>query len=201
MTEIVKGSMVATTAVNWERLWAPYDDATYGQVLTAVRPDDIVLEIGAGDLRLARRLAAMARHVVAWEIQAEILVSAARELPANLSVHCVDALREKTPPMVTTAVLLMRHCQHFLLYANKLHMAGCQRLITNARWGMSVEVINLQRPRMLYSTAPMGWYACWCGATGFRGGPPERLTPHLETAVHEVIDCPQCGKRPFVTRN
>ncbi len=193
--------MAAATAVDWERLWAPYDEATYGQVLTAVRPDDVVLEIGAGDLRLARQLAAVARHVVAWEIQAGVLFSDAYNLPDNLAVCCVDARREKVPPLVTTAVLLMRHCQHFQLYANKLHRVGCQRLITNARWGMNVEVINLQRPRMLYATAPMGWYACWCGSAGFKGGPPEHLTPELETAVHEVIDCPQCRKRPFVTRN
>ena len=41
----------------WERMWAPYDEATYAAVLAAVGPDDILLEIGAGDLRLARRLA------------------------------------------------------------------------------------------------------------------------------------------------
>jgi hypothetical protein len=193
--------VIATRARDWESLWAPYDEATYAQVLAAVRPDDTVLEIGAGDLRLARRLAALARRVVAWEVQPDVLFSATHNLPPNLVVSCVDARQEKTPPLVTTAVLLMRHCQHFLLYVNKLHMAGCQRLITNARWGMNVEVINLQVPRMLFNTAPMGWYACWCGTTGFKGGPPERLTPELETAVHEVIDCPECRKRPFVTKN
>ena len=38
---------------NWERRWAPYDELTYQEVLAQVRPDDLVLEIGAGDLRLA----------------------------------------------------------------------------------------------------------------------------------------------------
>ncbi len=41
----------------WEARWAPYDEATYAAVLAAIRPDDVVLDIGAGDLRLARRMA------------------------------------------------------------------------------------------------------------------------------------------------
>lgn len=188
--------MIPTTAREWERLWAPYDEPTYGQVMRAIRPDDVVLEIGAGDLRLSRHLAEIAQRVIAWEIQADVLFRAAYALPQNLAACHVDALREKVPEGVTTAVLLMRHCQHFQLYANKLHAAGCLRLITNARWGMDVEVINLQVPRMLYAASPMGWYACWCGTTGFKQGPVEYLTPELETAVHEVIDCPSC-RRPL----
>ena len=186
--------MMPATSRDWERLWAAYDEPTYGEVLKAIHPDDVVLEIGAGDLRLARQIATVARQVIAWEIQADVLQRAGRHLPGNLKVQQVDAQQEKVPEIVTTAVLLMRHCQHFLLYTDKLHMAGCQRLITNARWGMGVEMIHLQRPRMLFGTAPMGWYACWCGATGFKAGPPEYLTPELETAVHEVIDCPKCRR-------
>ncbi|MBK8987223.1 MAG: rRNA adenine methyltransferase [Chloroflexi bacterium] len=184
--------MTPATAREWERLWATYDEPTYSEVLKAIRPDDVVLEIGAGDLRLARRMANIARQVIAWEIQADVLQRAGRHLPGNLTAWQVDALLERVPNGVTTAVLLMRHCQHFLLYANRLHAAGCQRLITNARWGMDIEIINLQLPRILFGTAPMGWYACWCGDTGFKAGPPEYLTPELETAVHEVIDCPSC---------
>ena len=187
---------IPATARDWERLWAPYDERTYGEVMEAVQTEDVVLEIGAGDLRLSRRLAEMAQQVIAWEIQADILARKGRKLPPNLKVYHVDARQAPVPTGVTTAVLLMRHCLHFHLYANKLHIAGCQRLITNARWGMGVEVIDLQVPRMLYAAAPMGWYACWCGATGFRIGPVEYLTPELETAVHEVIDCPAC-RRPL----
>jgi hypothetical protein len=41
----------------WEALWAPYDEPTYQLVLDYVRPDDVVLDIGAGDLRLTRQVA------------------------------------------------------------------------------------------------------------------------------------------------
>lgn len=184
--------MMPATAREWESIWAPYDEPTYNQVVELIRPNDVVLEIGAGDLRLARRLAYIAREVIAWEMQTAVLTNAAQGLPDNLAAYAVDARRAAVPKGVTTAVLLMRHCQHFHLYANKLHSAGCQRLITNARWGMGVEAINLQVPRMLYTTTPMGWYACWCGATGFKPGPAEYLNPELETAVHEVVDCPSC---------
>ncbi|MCA9874469.1 MAG: rRNA adenine methyltransferase [Ardenticatenaceae bacterium] len=188
--------MIPTTAREWERQWAPYDEGTYAEVMEAIHPDDVVLEIGAGDLRLSRRLAEIAHQVIAWEVQASVLFRTAHALPKNLVVCHTDAVREKVPENVSTAVLLMRHCLHFHLYANKLHAAGCQRLITNARWGMGVEVIDLQVPRLLYTASPMGWYACWCGAAGFKAGPAEYLTPELETAVHEVIDCPAC-RRPL----
>ena len=184
--------MIPATPQEWEALWAPYDEPTYAAVLAAVHPDDVVLEIGAGDLRLARRLAGAARQVIAWERQTAVLPSLSRPLPTNLIVQTVDARYAPMPEQVTTAVLLMRHCQHFHLYTNKLRAAGCDRLITNARWGMGVETIQLRLPRMLYRTAPMGWYGCWCGAAGFKHGPVERFTAEMETAVHEVIDCPTC---------
>lgn len=187
--------MIPTTDQAWERLWAPYDEPTYGEVMGYIGCEDVVLEIGAGDLRLARRLAGVAREVIAWEIDTAVLAPHHYALPSNLTVIQTDARTEPVPARVTTAVLLMRHCQHFPLYISRLQAAGCQRLITNARWGMGVEVVRLQAPRMLFATAPMGWYACWCGATGFRAGPAEYLTPELETAVHEVIDCPLCRQQ------
>jgi len=176
----------------WERLWAAYDEPTYQDVLQAIEADDVVLEIGAGDLRLARRIAEKARRVIAWEIQPDLLAQQAARLPENLTAVCTDARFEPVPAGVTAAVLLMRHCQHFDLYVKTLRMSGCRRLITNARWGLDVEVIDLQTPRRLYAAAPMGWYACWCGQTGFKPGRVEMFTPEMETAVHEVIDCPNC---------
>ena len=44
-------------AAAWEAQWAPYDDDTYARALDFVPPGAVVLDIGAGDLRLARRLA------------------------------------------------------------------------------------------------------------------------------------------------
>lgn len=184
--------MIPAAAYEWERLWAPYDEPTYGEILSAVLPEDVVLEIGAGDLRLSRRLAGVAREVIAWEIQGDILQRAAPNLPPNLTVWQVDARQAPVPPGVSTAVLLMRHCQHFQLYVHKLRASGCKRLITNARWGLGIEVLNLRLPRLLYNALPMGWFACWCGHTGFKVGAAEFLTRELETAVFEVIDCPNC---------
>ena len=51
----------------WEALWAPYDEATYAAVLAVIEPSDVVLDIGAGDLRLTRRIAEQAQQVIAWE--------------------------------------------------------------------------------------------------------------------------------------
>ncbi|GAB4146743.1 MAG: hypothetical protein Fur0021_05020 [Candidatus Promineifilaceae bacterium] len=42
--------------LNWESLWAPYDEVAYQQTLVWVEPDDVALGIGVDDLRLARRL-------------------------------------------------------------------------------------------------------------------------------------------------
>ncbi len=189
--------MILETAYAWEQLWSPYDEPTYEVVLQAIQPDDVVLDIGAGDLRLARRMAAKARQVYAWEIQADLLAENCVDLPDNLAVYRTDAVYEAVPNGVTVAVLLMRHCTHFGLYLKKLRAAGCQRLLTNARWGMGVEVIDLQSPRMMYTMMPMGWFACWCGHTGFKAGPAERLTWEMETAVTEVAFCPNCRYNEF----
>ncbi len=181
----------------WEWRWAPYDEPTYRAVLAHVRADDVVLEIGAGDLRLARRLARRACRVYAIEIQPTCIaegLAAMGPVPDNLHVVCGDARHLSFPRGITLGVLLMRHCTHFRLYADKLVQVGCQRLITNARWRLGVEVIDLRAPRMPFDHLAMGWYACWCGTVGFVPGPAERLTPALEAIVHEVADCPACRR-------
>jgi hypothetical protein len=90
------------------------------------------------------------------------------------------------------AVLLMRHCTHYALYVEKLRAAGCRRLITNARWGMGVEVIDLARAASFDSIAA-GWYACRrCGAVGWAGEDTAAVnTAALET-VTDVEGCPAC---------
>lgn len=180
----------------WESLWAPYDQPTYQAVLAQLVPEDVVLEIGAGDLRLARLMAEAVRRVYAIEIQADLveqaLTSAGEPLPANLAIIKGDACSLPFPSDIITAVLLMRHCTHFKLYVNKLKSAGCQRLITNARWRMGVEVLSFQDPRTPFALAPMGWYACWCGAVGFKPGDAGLFTPDQDNIVHEVTGCPKC---------
>ncbi|MCU0489513.1 MAG: hypothetical protein MUE67_11250 [Anaerolineales bacterium] len=175
----------------WELLWAPYDESTYQPVLAAIQPEDVVLEIGAGDLRLARRMAKLARRVEAIEIQADLFERLPDD-PANLIVHSGDAQRLPFPKDVSLAVLLMRHCQHFRLYAEKLRAVGCRRLATNARWRMGVEIIDLFAQRQSYLKACPGWYACWCGAVGFKPGPVEEYQPETDQIIHEINICPDC---------
>lgn len=177
--------------VDWATLWAPYDEPTYQAALAHIPRGATVLDIGAGDLRFARRAAARARFVYAVERRPELV--AATDLPPNLAVICADARLIDIPDGVDTAVLLMRHSPDFALYARKLAAAGCRRLITNARWGMSVECVDLARPAVPYEALTAGWYACRCGATGFREGPPEWLTDRRLEDTAEVSACPACA--------
>ena len=176
----------------WEAQWAPYDEATYAAVLTAVGPQDVVLDIGAGDLRLARRLAGVARHVIAWELQPDLLARAPRPLPDNLTPVVADARTEPVPAAVTVAVLLMRHCQHYALYVSKLRAASCSRLVTNARWRMGVEVVDLC-PGVPFASVGIGWYACRrCGAVGFSGQDVSQVNEATLNQVTDVEGCLSC---------
>ena len=187
---------IQDTLDGWEASWASYDEATYRDVLAQICDKDIVFEIGAGDLRLAIRMAGIARIVHAVEIQKPLLeqiIYSSVALPANLFIHCRDARSMPVPPGTTVGVLLMRHCTHFQLYAQKLKEAGAQALVTNARWKLGVERVPLQEKRLLIDDIEMGWYACWCGAVGFKPGPAEKLTPELLAARYELATCPQCS--------
>jgi predicted RNA methylase len=180
---------------DWEAVFAPYDEEIYRTVLAQIAPHDVVLDIGAGDLRLTKRVAAVARRVYAIERDPAVLAKADRGTwPANLIVICADALTTSFPADVTTAILLMRHCthEHFAAYLQRLSaLRRCQRLITNARWKMDVEVIDL-RSGGLYDPDRAGWYACRCGSIGFTPGNPTVITPQVLAAVIDVVSCPQC---------
>ena len=122
---------------DWEALWASYDEATYQTILEAILQEDVILEIGAGDLRLARRMARIARRVYALEIRADLLRRGSADgLPENLVLLCGDARRMKFPQGITAGVLLMRHCLHFRRYAEKLRRAGGWA----RKWASSVPV-------------------------------------------------------------
>lgn len=172
----------------WEAAFAPYDEETYRTALEWIGEEEIVLDIGAGDLRLARRAARKARAVIAIERRAELLKAT---LPPNVRVICADALQIQFPRGVTTAVLLMRHCLHFSEYVSRLREIGCKRLITNARWRMGVELVSLTSLPNLTDCAP-GWYACLCGAVGFKPLPAELLTSSTLAVDHSVRACPAC---------
>jgi len=181
---------------DWEAAFAPYDEETYRAVLAQITPYDVVLDIGAGDLRLTKRVAASARRVYAIERDPAVLAKADRGTwPANLSVICADALTTSFPTDVTAALLLMRHCTraHFAAYTQRLSaLRQCRRLITNARWKMGVEVIDL-RSGGVYDPDRAGWYACRCGSIGFTPGDPAMITPQVLVEVSDVVSCPQCG--------
>jgi hypothetical protein len=182
----------------WERRWAPYDEDLYDRVMAWVPPGSVVLDIGAGDLRLARRLAGRARIVYAIELQPALLAEEA--LPENLHILCGDARMLPFPTGIDVAILLMRHCTHFALYRDKLVAAGCRSLITNARWGVDAERVDLTRPGRPYEATAWGWYACRCGATGFRPGPPEQLTRLVLETINEVTSCPECTHHGWNSR-
>jgi hypothetical protein len=183
------------TEADWEAAFAPYDDDTYQAALDLLQQDDVVLDIGAGDLRFARRAAARCRRVIAIERRPELL-RAGRAGLANLDIVCGDALTVAFPAGVTAGVLLMRHCRHVRDYAARLQAVGCRRLITNARWGMGVEDVHLDAPRRPYAEASARWYACECGATGFAPGPPGLVDPTTLAEVVEVCECPRCRPEP-----
>lgn len=184
-------------ASDWEALFAPYDQPTYQAVLNLLLPEDVVLDIGAGDLRLACQMAGRVQKVYAVEVNALVLDQASASsdpLPGSLIPICADARFFDFPKDVTVGVLLMRHCIHFRLYFDKLRDAGARRLVTNARWRMGVEAVDLLAERVFFREFEMGWYACLCGAVGFKAGPAERWTTEMDTVVHEVAFCPQCTK-------
>ncbi len=181
---------------DWEAAFAPYDEETYRFVLDHVTRQDVVLDIGAGDLRLTKRVAAIARRVYAIERDPAVLARVDRgNWPANLIVICADALTTAFPLDVTTAILLMRHCtrEHLATYLQRLSvLRRCQRLITNARWKMNVEVIDLCAG-VVYDPRRVGWYACRCGSVGFTPGDPDVITPQVLAEVIDVVSCPHCG--------
>jgi len=185
-----------TPEVDWEHLWAPYDADTYALALSFLRPEDVALDIGAGDLRFARLAAKYVKRVIAVERNASVLLPSPARRGAGgegkLQIICADALTLQFPRGVTAGVLLMRHCRHFRAYAAKLRQCGCQRLITNARWGMNVEEINLEAPRQPYAQIQSQWYACECGAVGFAPGPLELINVNSLEQVMEVNACPNC---------
>jgi hypothetical protein len=182
---------VSLSAEAWEDMWAPYDETTYSAVLDALSADDVVLDIGAGDCRLTKRMAQKVRRVYAIE-RNRLLGTTTIDLPANCKLLVTDARRVEFAPDIDIAVLLMRHCTSFALYWEKLKRTRCQRLITNARWGMGVEIIDMSERRVSFKQVSLGWYACSCGETGFVAGEPERITAQMIDDIWEVRDCPAC---------
>jgi len=178
----------------WELRFAPYTAEMYDFVLERLKPTDVLLDIGAGDFRLAWAAARKVQRVYALEVQPQLVAGflsrVGYALPRNLQVICANALDFPFPEEITVGVLFMRHCRHFVVYFRKLEQAGARRLFTNARWGMGVEEIDLGRPRKPFEKAAPGWYACRCGSVGFKE--PEDPTESFSETVQEVSHCPAC---------
>jgi SAM-dependent methyltransferase len=176
---------------DWEGWFSPYPLEIYETVLSHIAPDDVVLEIGAGDLRLALQMAERAQRVYAVEVNPLVIGSALEtiglSIPRNLHAICANALDFPIPPGVTVAVLLMRHCQHFGEYFERLRTADCDRLLTNARWKSGVEIVDLKAPRLPFERVSEGWYACSCGTVGYVGS-----GTRAEALPVEVTTCPTC---------
>jgi SAM-dependent methyltransferase len=183
---------------DWEGWYSPYGQEVYDAVLHNIENDDMVLDIGAGDLRLALRMAQRARKVYAVEVNPLVLGPALEAigfvLPRNLMAICANTLDYPFPDDITVAVLLMRHCQHFRQYVERLRQLGCRRLITNARFKSRVEVINLAERGADFSQVHGGWYACLCGEVGFVPCPStcaEECPDDL--CLTQVESCPACA--------
>ncbi len=198
---------VPQSAVEWEACWAPHDEATYAWVLARLAPGERVLDIGAGDLRLAVRLAERGCVVTAIERERTVLERGLRRLGVapgsrcreialdigvgHLTVVLADASAWPFPP-VESAVLLMRHCTRFGEYIARLRAVGCRRVFTNVRWRCGVEEMRLDRLRP-FAAVDTGWWACTCGAVGFAAADPALIDAEALARVQDVENCPQCS--------
>jgi len=90
------------------------DVECYPFVLENLNSNDVVLDLGAGDLRLDILMAEKVKKVYAVEVN-PILVGRALQIigydmPRNLIVICSNLFDIEPPKDVTVVVILMRHC-------------------------------------------------------------------------------------------
>jgi hypothetical protein len=92
------------------------DRRYYSQILSRIRPNDVVLDAGAGDLRFSLALAKRASKVYAVEINPKVIGPAlgviGYDLPNNVIPICADVFRWPVPADVTTVVCIMIHRSH-----------------------------------------------------------------------------------------
>ena len=85
----------------------------YDEVLSLLRTDDVVFDVGAGDLRFALLISEKVRKVYAVEVNPEILGRALQvigyNLPKNVIPICADAHEFPLPRDVTVITCLMIH--------------------------------------------------------------------------------------------
>jgi hypothetical protein len=99
----------------WEIFWLP-EEMFYEDCLSKLSPDDVVFDVGAGDLRFDLMMSEHVKKVYAVEINPGLVSSALRiigwDLPTNLTVICGNAFQMELPGDVTVVTCLMIHRQH-----------------------------------------------------------------------------------------
>lgn len=99
----------------WEGWFLP-ESYLYPKVLANIEPNDVILDIGAGNFALSLLMAKKARKVYAIEVNPLVVKRALEiiglDLPRNLILICGNALEFPIPKDVNTLVILMRHFQH-----------------------------------------------------------------------------------------
>jgi len=85
----------------------------YDDVLELLKPDDVVFDVGAGDLRFALLASQKVKKVYAVEVNPTILGKALTvigfDLPSNVIPICADAWKIELPRDVTVITCLMIH--------------------------------------------------------------------------------------------
>lgn len=95
----------------------------YQDCLSRLDPNDIVFDIGAGDLRFDLMMSRKVKKVYAIEINPSILSYALdiidNNMPTNMNVICGNGFTYPIPEDVNTITCLMIHREHDLLNVRK----------------------------------------------------------------------------------
>lgn len=107
--------MIKEGMKGWECFFVP-EDFFYSAVLKLVKSNDVIFDVGAGDLRFDLILSEKVKKIYAVEINPNILARAMRiidlDMPKNLIVIRGNAFEFALPPDVTLVLCLMMHNQH-----------------------------------------------------------------------------------------
>lgn len=99
----------------WEVFFVP-EDMYYDPCLEKLSEDDVVFDVGAGDMRFDLIMAEKVRKVYAVEINPTIIARALRiigyDMPTNMIAVCGNAFEMELPGDVTAVTCLMIHRQH-----------------------------------------------------------------------------------------
>lgn len=97
-------------------IWFHPETENYADCLEQLSRNDVVFDVGAGDLRFDLIMAEKVRRVYAVEIDPNIIAPALHiigyDLPRNLIPICADAFEMELPGDVTVVSCLMIHRQH-----------------------------------------------------------------------------------------